>query len=184
MKREAKRPKLYQTTGERVKHIMNQAGVTMTELCEMIPGDGEDGHVALPTMSQIVNGYKPLTDSMARKIIAAFPSAGYNLAWLMGYSDLETERDTFREEFIAFKNEMDMAADNQKKLLSAVADIMSLYGLEWDGKTTISPLSARPSGTYKGTPFDSLELKIIAEKIYRIVGLELEFAAYAKNENK
>lgn len=195
MKRKENKEKVNLTPGGRVKKILELEGITATEACQRMTGRATDGHVAVQTLSNIINDHKRLTNIMAKKIIDLFPEKKYRELWLLGYDDFMTETEkqlaelgTQRTEFIEFKKEMDNAADNQNRLLKAVADILALYGVNWNGSHEMKKyrkdrtIANGPAGSYQGENFYSWELEDIAFKLYEIAGIELNHAAQVKRD--
>lgn len=195
MKRKENKEKVNPTPGGRVKKILEQERITQAEACQRLTGCADDGHVAVQTLSNIINDRKRLTENMAQKIIDLFPEKKYRLAWLLGYDEFMTEtekqladRGTQRAEFIEFKKEMDNAADNQNRLLKAAADILALYGVNWNGSHEMKKyrkdrtIANGPAGSYQGENFYSWELEDIAFKLYEIAGMELNHAAQVKRD--
>lgn len=185
MKKAENRENVNLITGKRVKMILDAEGITQAEACQrLISSRADDGHVAVQTLSNIINGHKRLTSDMAEKIVNLFPEKKYRKAWLLGYDDFMTEKT----EFVDFKKEMSEAADNQTKLLKAAAVILSLYGVDWNGTHEMKKykkdktLANNPAASYMGENFYSWELEDIAYKLYEIAGMELKHAAQIKKD--
>lgn len=141
-------------------------------------------------LSNILTLNKPLTEGTAQKIIKAFPWRNYRIAWLLGYDDYKTEGAKFHAELEEYQEEVRQGNENQKKIRKAVATLMGIYGIEWNGEPTSihykvkgnmrKRLPDEPAATYRNADFYSWELAFIADKIFEEVGRELNFAVKMK----
>ncbi len=189
-KKQPKKPKLYQGTGDRVKQIVKAENITLTKLCELIPGDGADGHPALSTISQIVNGYDKLSEDMASKIIKAFPEKGYRKAWLLLGEGPKTEREYAKnKKYSHFISEIN-AAEKEDLLLQSCVSLMELHGAaftEREHPVTIKfpsynvQLAPPPAAIYKDCELTSADVTALINRIHSMVKSELECIRREKN---
>jgi len=190
-----KEENLYIKTGNNVKRVLEYYGITQTELCSRLVSrrrtkQGDTINVNEKTMSQIVNGKAKLQPEMAKKILAAFPNCPFRLSWLLGYDDYETEGAAFEARW----EELAQPARDRKAIHTAVASMMSMCGLQWDGDSTAYAIQHYVSGyremdpgrnqtvNYNGVEFETWELAAISDKVFDFLQMELKYSVRAKKK--
>lgn len=73
---------------ERLNEIIREQNVTQKQLADLVKTTPQ-------TINKACRGER-LTKDMAESIVKAFPDAGYNVAWLLGYSRHKTIEDQER----------------------------------------------------------------------------------------
>ena len=120
---------------ERIKEIMTENKTDRGK-----PFKAADLHrktgISEKHLSNILTDNKRLTPGTAAKIIKAFPGRYYRLQWLMGEDDYKTEGAMFDAEWKETVRKLNEGSKNQNAIYKAVATMMQLYGVEWDGGTT------------------------------------------------
>lgn len=93
---------------ERVKTLLNHAGITQKDLADRI-------FMTQQNISRIVQKKQPLTEETARLIIQSFPE--YRIEWLLGYDDIMLKKDLIPTKYNKLRTEKDTL---EKSILSLI----------------------------------------------------------------
>lgn len=157
-------------------HISSQ-----TELAERI-------HCCKEHLTRIKNGQRPMSKTTAQAIIQAFPDRNYPEDWLRGLTPYRSPLEAFRAEWEAATKPLRDFHD----IKLAVAQMMKHCGVEWDGDTSVhlvagedglTPEGIKTVNVY-GVDFYPWDLKMITDKVFEYLKMELRFAVeQKKNES-
>ena len=119
----------------RLKSLLDNEDIKQKQLSAMIP-------ISQQTISKIVQGHAPISNSLAERIIELFPQ--YSLQWLLGYVD---DRYMFAEDYAKHMDEITQLfiqneRDKAKYLQRGIEQIAYSCGFEVSysvGKLTVKP---------------------------------------------
>ena len=162
-----------------IKTIMEENDIhSQKELAELIFCSSEQ-------ITRMKNGERGMSDSTADSIIRAFPDKNYPKNWLLGIEDHRTPTDAFR----AWTEDEFQSARDRHTITNAVAEMMRLCGVDWDGNTSVQyapgsdgllhPVETDPVKV-GDADFYPWELSVIADKVFEYMKMELHFAVIAK----
>lgn len=196
MENKNKRPRDHQKTGERVNEVLKENGISQRELKRRLLGLPAGSEVNSSDISDICKGYDPVTEKMADRIIKLFPDRHYEKAWLMGLSDYKTAGAAFHARW----NDLTQPDRDRKAAHAAIASMMALCGLSWDGDS-IAHLQRDKDGktvyqgetygpvpgsekivSYDGVDFETWELAAIADETFQFLQMRLDYAARTKKQ--
>lgn len=187
MKREQKELGIYFKTGNKVKFLIDECGITQTELCSKMPSDKKEvDTVSEKTLSRIVRGFAPLTESMAKKILKALPEnpdRHYRLEWLMGTDErymTEEEKEIAERDDIILS--ITREAEKREAVIEPVSDLMLLCGVKFaepgPSDKIIFPL--QPAATFGGFDLSGGDIERISNKMLALLKLELKYLVEEK----
>lgn len=171
------------TPGERLCLLRHCEGLTQEQLAELIPTrvKGPNRQTSAVTICNIERGAN-LTESMAKKIIRAFPEKHYRLSWLLGYDNegmTEEERERKNHEKTLAAEIHDAETHGTK--YSAFIDLMKLQGVRFINGGSFSASRPLPAvAVYNGAEFNAAELERIIDKLFDMLKIELTYAAKEK----
>lgn len=113
-----KEKKIKPAFSDNLETLINDQGITKKQLAEMIP-------TSVQTISKACNGIR-LTRSMAERIIELFPE--YNLAWLMGISELKLKTDVDAAMHKAARAVGEAYVDMETKFYSSICYLSTYAG--------------------------------------------------------
>ena len=197
MERNEKKARVYQKTGDRVNMVLKENGnISQRELKRRLLGLPAGTEVDSGDICAICGGYKKLTEDMAQRIIDLFPDRNYEISWLLGLSDHKTAGAAFTARW----NEITQPNRDRRTVHAAVAAMMAVHGLSWDGDSTahLQPDETGPTvyqgmrlGTvpgkspvisYNGVDFETWELAAIADEVFDFLVMRLDYAARTKKQ--
>ena len=191
MPRDKKPAGIHIFTGKKVNTIITREELTAAEFCRRVKNKAGTDHVPSTYMNGIINGHIKLSPGIAKRITEAFPK--YRLNWLLGYDSYPTEEERAAAQIEKLVKKTDMGAEELRRVCAAVADMMALIGLYWDGEPQTPDyeeiddctLRRKPFPTvttFAGVSFQAPELVAIASKLYMILGHEIDFAVEMKKQ--
>lgn len=146
--------------------ILKMKGIQQKELAKSIGCTQE-------LISRMKTNTAPVSEQTAELICKKYPELRISPAWLLGYDDFRNEDEKTLAELKGFAAEINEGATNKSIINAAVADMMRIYGLDWNGKLS-------KSIQYSGVDISSWELSIIADKIFDTLGNELAYLVRLK----
>lgn len=181
MEKKKTKNNVYSLSGGRVNKILEWENISQAELCRRIPADSETGYLDRTYLNTVIHGGRTLSKQLAQKIVDAFPGRGYSVSWLLGYSDHPTAKAQREAAFSILEKDVDLAFQEQRTICDSVAAMMRIYGIDWDG-ISFRHTREKTAAAFSGAEFTSGELAAIANKIYKFLCVELDFAVELKKQ--